>query len=255
MNRLRVLPLLALLSILAFWVGCGGSDTPPEEAAAPDPVETAKVEEPPTPEPEPEPEPAPEPEPPAPAPKPAPKVAPKPKAPSLPTVVLETSKGTIKLELYPDKAPKTVENFLAYVDSGFYGGTVFHRVMSNFMIQGGGMTADLKKKPTRDPITNEAKNGLSNDRGTIAMARTFMPHSATAQFYINHRDNPNLNNSPQSWGYAVFGKVIEGMDVVDAIAATQTTTKTAPGADGEPAMPMSDVPVETILIKSAKRVS
>ena len=251
MNRLRVLPLLALTAILAFWVACG-SDTPPEEAAVPEPAETAKVEEPPAAEP-----PAEEPEPePAPAPAPAPKVAPKPKAPSLPIVALETSKGTIKLELYPEKAPKTVENFLAYVDSGFYTGTVFHRVIPGFMIQGGGMTAGLEKKATRDPITNEAQNGLQNDRGTIAMARTFMPHSATAQFFINHKDNAMLNNSPQNgWGYAVFGKVIEGMDVVDAIAAVPTTTKTAPAADGEPAMPMSDVPGETILIKSAKRVS
>jgi len=253
MNRLRLLPLVALTTILMFWVGCG-SDTPPEEAAAPEPAETAKVEEPPAAEP---PAAAPEPEP-EPAPAPAPKVAPKPKpkAPSLPIVALETSKGTIKLELYPDKAPKTVENFLAYVDSGFYSGTVFHRVIPTFMIQGGGMTPELEKKATRDPITNEAQNGLKNDRGTIAMARTFMPHSATAQFFINHKDNAMLNNSPQNgWGYAVFGKVVEGMDVVDAIAAAETTTKTAPAADGEPAMPMSDVPKETILIKSAKRVS
>ena len=130
-----------------------------------------------------------------------------------PSVRMTTSQGTITLELYPDKAPKTVENFLAYVVSGFYAGTTFHRVIEGFMIQGGGFTEDMKKKPTRDPIDNEADNGLKNDRGTIAMARTAIPDSATAQFFINHKDNAFLNHTgktPRGWGYAVFGKVTTG---------------------------------------------
>ena len=142
-----------------------------------------------------------------------------------PQVVLETSKGTIVLELDPDKAPKTVENFLGYVESGFFDGTVFHRVIPDFMVQGGGYTPDGGKKPTRDPIANEADNGLENVRGTVAMARTNDPHSATAQFFINTVDNAYLNHRGKDaagWGYAVFGKVVEGLDVVDAIAAVET---------------------------------
>lgn len=156
-------------------------------------------------------------------------------------VVLETSKGNIELSLNQDKAPISVANFLRYADEGFFDNTVFHRVISGFMIQGGGMGEDMQKKPTQAPIENEAKNGLKNMRGTIAMARTGDPHSATSQFFINHKDNSNLDYpSRDGWGYAVFGKVTKGMDVVDAIAASPTGAR--------------DVPQETILIKSIKRV-
>jgi peptidyl-prolyl cis-trans isomerase B (cyclophilin B) len=139
-----------------------------------------------------------------------------------PHVTLDTNKGKIVLELYPDKAPKTVENFLHYVRSGHYDGTQFHRVIQGFMIQGGGFDTTGKEKPSGAPIHNEADNGLRNDRGTVAMARTGEPHSATAQFFISLKDNNFLNyqsKTPQGWGYTVFGKVIQGMDVVDAIAA------------------------------------
>ncbi len=160
-------------------------------------------------------------------------------------VLMETSKGNIELTLDQDKAPVSVANFLSYVDEGFYNGTIFHRVIANFMIQGGGMGEDMAKKTTHDPIQNEAKNGLKNKRGTIAMARTGAPHSATSQFFINHKDNNNLDYpSFDGWGYAVFGKVTQGMDVVDAIAASETTVKNG----------RRDVPKEPILIKSIKRV-
>ena len=161
-----------------------------------------------------------------------------------PQVVLETSKGKIVLELDAVNAPLSVENFLAYVDAGFYDGTVFHRVIPDFMIQGGGFTPNLTKKDTRAPIQNEAKNGLTNDRGTIAMARTSNPHSATAQFYINTVDNAPLNQGARGWGYAVFGKVIEGMETVDAISSVPT------GRQG----PMGDVPTRPVLIQKASRV-
>jgi len=164
-----------------------------------------------------------------------------------PQVVFETSKGKIVLELYADKAPLTVKNFLAYVDAKFYDGTIFHRVIPNFMIQGGGFTAGMSQKPTNDPIQNEADNGLENQRGTIAMARTSDPHSATGQFFISSVDNDFLNfksKSTQGWGYAVFGKVVEGMDVVDAISAVKTGTSGGYG----------DVPVEPVVINSAKRL-
>jgi len=138
-----------------------------------------------------------------------------------PRVALETSHGTIVLELNPEKAPITVENFLGYVERGWYDGTVFHRVIADFMIQGGGFTADMQKKITRPEIENESKNGLSNERGTIAMARTGEPHSATAQFFINLVDNDGLDGKPNSWGYAVFGKVVEGIDMVDSIAKVE----------------------------------
>ena len=158
---------------------------------------------------------------------------------------LQTSMGNIVIELNEQAAPVTVKNFLGYVQSGFYDGTIFHRVITGFMIQGGGFTPKMIRKKTLDPIINEAKNGLSNKRGTIAMARTNNPNSATSQFFINHRDNDFLNymddNRP---GYAVFGKVIEGMDVVDAIASVKTTTR-----DG-----MENVPVEPVEIVSAKIV-
>ncbi|MBI4457012.1 MAG: peptidyl-prolyl cis-trans isomerase [Acidobacteria bacterium] len=163
-----------------------------------------------------------------------------------PVVEMETSMGTIAIELYPDKAPETIKNFLAYVDSGFYNGTIFHRVIRNFMIQGGGLMPDLTRKSTKPPIKNEANNKLSNKRGTIAMARTGEINSATAQFFINVQDNQPLDyhgDSPDAYGYAVFGKVISGMDVVDKIRNVKTASKQ--GYD--------DVPVEAVLIKSIKR--
>lgn len=147
---------------------------------------------------------------------------------SNPQVVMETSKGDIVLELYLDKAPLTVKNFLDYIDAGFYSGTVFHRVIPGFMLQGGGFSRDMQKKSTLIPVKNEAFNGLKNDRGTIAMARTQDPHSASSQFFINTVDNAFLNYKSQTtagWGYAVFGKVIKGMEVVDAISKVQTGTQ------------------------------
>ncbi len=160
-----------------------------------------------------------------------------------PVVVMDTSLGEVTVELFKDKAPITVENFMTYVKDGFYDGTVFHRVISNFMIQGGGFTPDMQKKPTRGPIKNEAANGLGNERGTIAMARTQDPHSATAQFFINVKDNPNLNHQgASSFGYCVFGKVIDGMGVVDKIRVVKTTTKGR----------YKDVPVDSVVIKSIK---
>lgn len=161
-----------------------------------------------------------------------------------PRVTLETSKGTIVIELKPDAAPATVENFLGYVESGFYDGTIFHRVIPDFMIQGGGFTADLQQKPTRDPIRNEADDGLKNLRGTLAMARTSDPHSATSQFFINVVDNHYLDHTAKSargWGYTVFAEVVDGMDVVDAIAKVSTTRRGG----------MSDVPKEPVVIEKA----
>lgn len=166
---------------------------------------------------------------------------------SNPVAVIETSEGTIKVELWADRAPITVKNFLSYVDDGFYDGTVFHRVISDFMIQGGGLSPDMKEKKTRDPIKNEANPELKNDRGTIAMARTSLVHSATAQFFINVEDNVFLNQkntTPMGFGYAVFGKVIEGMDVVDQIRNVKT------GSFGQ----FQDVPVKPVVIVSAKRL-
>jgi cyclophilin family peptidyl-prolyl cis-trans isomerase len=159
-----------------------------------------------------------------------------------PRVTLETSKGKIVIELFPDKAPKSTANFLKYVQSGHYNGTIFHRVIPGFMAQAGGFTPNMAEKPTKAPIPNESSNGLSNDRGTVAMARTSDPNSATAQFFINVKDNAPLNfRAPNGWGYAVFGKVVEGMDVVDAIVAVPTTTKGV----------YENVPQEPILIKKA----
>ena len=149
-------------------------------------------------------------------------------APNHPRVALETSQGRIVIELYRDKAPKTVDNFLQYVKSGHYDGTIFHRVIDGFMVQGGGFTAEMSQKPTKAPIQNEADNGLLNERGTLAMARTQDPNSASAQFFINLTDNEFLNHkgkSVQGWGYAVFGKVVEGMEVVDKIAKVPTGNK------------------------------
>jgi cyclophilin family peptidyl-prolyl cis-trans isomerase len=170
-----------------------------------------------------------------------------------PKVRIETSAGNIVLQLDREKAPATVENFLAYAQEGFYDDTVFHRVIEGFMIQGGGFglmeDGKIVQKETKSPIQNEAKNGLKNSRGTIAMARTGDPHSATAQFFINHGENSNLDYpSFDGWGYAVFGEVVEGLDVVDQIASSATDSKvlTTKGGDA----PMSDVPVETVVIKS-----
>jgi cyclophilin family peptidyl-prolyl cis-trans isomerase len=160
-------------------------------------------------------------------------------------VVMETSKGAIELELYPDKAPVTVENFLKYVKKGQYDGTIFHRVIPTFMIQGGGYTKDMEEKPTDLEIKNEAGNGLKNERGTLAMARKGDPDSASAQFYINVKDNPPLDHQDDSvsgYGYCVFGRVTKGMDVVDAIKSVSTKS----------VGPMDDVPVEPVLIKSVK---
>jgi peptidyl-prolyl cis-trans isomerase B (cyclophilin B) len=158
-----------------------------------------------------------------------------------PEVTIETSKGTIVLELYPDEAPKTVANFLSYARWGHYDGTIFHRVIPNFMIQGGGFTADLKQKTTEMPIENEADNGLMNNRGTVAMARTPDPHSASDQFFINTKNNTFLNHkgkTPEGWGYTVFGKVTKGMDVVDAISKVKTGTRGS----------MENVPIEPAVI-------
>lgn len=161
-------------------------------------------------------------------------------------VEIKTTKGDMTLELYKDKAPVTVENFLSYVDEKFYDGTIFHRVIKEFMCQGGGLTPDFVEKEAKAPINNEADNGLKNKKYTIAMARTSDPHSATCQFFINHADNAFLDFTSKTaagWGYCVFGKVIEGTDTVEAIANTPTTT-----AHG-----MRDVPTETIKIISIRR--
>ena len=163
-----------------------------------------------------------------------------------PKVDLDTSKGKIVLELNSEKAPQTVKNFLAYVDAGHYNGTIFHRVIPDFMIQGGGFSANMKQKRTQPPIRNEADNGLRNQRGTIAMARTQDPHSASAQFFINTKDNDFLNHkgkSLQGWGYAVFGRVVEGIGVVDAISNVKTGTRGM----------YRDVPTEPIIIIQARR--
>ena len=162
---------------------------------------------------------------------------------SNPVVVIETTMGSVSVELFRDKAPKSVENFLAYVKDGYYRGTVFHRVIKGFMIQGGGLTASLARKQTKPPIPNEAGNGLKNERGTLAMARTSDINSATSQFFINTVNNASLNHrgeSPDQFGYAVFGKVIDGMDVVDKIEAVATTTKGS----------YQNVPVTPVAIKA-----
>lgn len=162
-------------------------------------------------------------------------------------VRLETTKGAIVVELDAQAAPKTTANFLAYVDQGFYDNTIFHRVIRGFMIQGGGFAADMRQKPTQAPIQNEADNGLKNKIGTIAMARTGDPHSATAQFFINVADNAPLDHkakTTQEWGYCVFGKVIEGLEVVRAIEALPTSTQGF----------HQNVPVEPVIVKSAKRL-
>ena len=163
-----------------------------------------------------------------------------------PVVAVETNMGTFKVELFEDKAPVTVKNFLQYVEDKHFDGTIFHRVISDFMIQGGGFEPGMKEKKTRDPIKNEASNGLSNLKGTLAMARTGEPNSATSQFYVNVKDNTNLDKAkdPRGVGYCVFGRVIEGMDVVEKIKGVETGT--SKGHD--------DVPTKDIVIKSVKVV-
>jgi len=166
-----------------------------------------------------------------------------------PTVRMVTNKGNIEISLNKDKAPKSVENFLQYTRSSYYNGTIFHRIIKGFMIQGGGFTKDLQRKKTNMPIQNEADNGLKNDRGTIAMARTNDPHSGTAQFFINTVNNNSLNHTGKSmrgWGYAVFGKVTKGMDIVDSIEGTKT------GARG---MFPRDVPVNDIIIEKVEIIN
>lgn len=168
-----------------------------------------------------------------------------------PVVRLDTTAGPVTIELYEDKAPKSVANFLQYVDSGFYNGTQFHRVISGFMIQGGGFDQSGQRKATREPIQNEADNGLKNKRGTLAMARTSNPHSATAQFFVNLVDNRNLDftgKSTRGWGYTVFGTVTDGMNVVDNIARERTTSQRLNG------MMARDVPEVPILITKAYRL-
>jgi len=243
MKALRFLFLLTLAIGLVITTGCGGTP-PPEEKAEPE--TKAEPATPPPAEPPPAEEPV-EKEETAPAPEKKAEPQAKKSAPAgNPVVAMETSKGTIRIELYPDKAPETVANFLRYVDDGHFNGTIFHRVMKGFMIQGGGMTADMNEKPTRAPIKNESANGLANLRGTIAMARTGDPHSATSQFFINHVTNIVLNRGERDeWGYCVFGKVIDGIDVVDAIAVVPTGTKGM----------HSDVPREPVMIKSVRRVT
>jgi cyclophilin family peptidyl-prolyl cis-trans isomerase len=162
-----------------------------------------------------------------------------------PMVEMRTSMGTMKIELYPDKSPKTVENFLQYAREGFYDGTVFHRVIEGFMIQGGGFTPDMTEKATRAPVENEASNGLKNVRGSLAMARTNDPHSASAQFFINTVDNPFLDfqsETVQGWGYAVFGQVVAGLETLDAIKKVQTASRG----------PHDDVPRDPVVIESVR---
>ncbi len=168
-----------------------------------------------------------------------------------PQVELKTNLGTITVELYPDKAPQTVKNFLDYVQSDFYKGTVFHRVIPGFMIQGGGFSQDFTQKPTRDPVQNEATNGLKNDTGTIAMARTRNPHSATAQFFINVADNAFLNHTAPTasgYGYTVFGKVVKGMDAVNKIARLAT----GPGGPFPQDVPRQEVVIQDVRLVEAK---
>ena len=228
-NPLLSLPLALLMLLLTQ---CADREAPPESTPS-EPVETTDA--PPEPELEPETgtlEDEPEPAPPA-----------EPSGP--PKVRMETSSGTMILELYPDKAPETVKNFLQYVDEGFYDRTIFHRVIPNFMIQGGGFTESMKEKSTRPPIQNEA-GALSNLRYTIAMARTSQPHSASAQFFINHRTNQMLDKdvARDGWGYCVFGKVVEGTEIVESIASVPTGSRAV----------HQDVPRTPVLINSVERI-
>jgi cyclophilin family peptidyl-prolyl cis-trans isomerase len=237
MKVLRYLFLLTVAIGLVIATGCGGSP-PPEETAAPateaEPPAEAPVEEAPAEAPAEEPAVVPE--------KKAEPQAKKSAPAGNPVVAMETSKGTMKIELYPDRSPITVANFLQYADDGHFSGTIFHRVIKGFMIQGGGYQADMSEKPVRPPIKNESKNGLANLRGTISMATTADPDSGTSQFFINLVTNTALNAGERNeFGHTVFGKVIEGMDVLDAIGSVQT------GA--------GNAPVEPVIIKSVRRVT
>ena len=206
--------MLAALALMVT-IGCGGG-SPPPPAEEPAPAEE----------------------------KPAAETAPAPTGTN-PMVEMRTSLGTMKIELYPEKAPKTAENFLRYAREGFYDGTIFHRVISGFMIQGGGFTPDMLEKETRAPIANEASNGLKNVRGSLAMARTGDPHSASSQFFINTVDNPFLDftaETVQGYGYAVFGQVVEGLETLDAIKKVSTGSR-----DG-----YDDVPVDPVVIESVR---
>lgn len=170
-------------------------------------------------------------------------------AAAAPNVEIQTSMGKVVIELDSEKAPVTVKNFLQYAKDGFYNGTIFHRVMDGFMIQGGGFTKDMDQKTTGKPVANEARNGLKNSRGTIAMARMQDPHSATAQFFINHRDNAALDSpSRDGWGYAVFGKVTQGMDIVDSIAKVPTGNRS-----GHQNVPLDPVVIESVTIIPDKK--
>ncbi len=234
-KSLYLFPLLFALLMLA---SCSKQEAPPE-TAEPETESMPELEIPSETEvpPETEPEPEPMPEPKATVPEPS----------GTPQVTMVTSMGAIVIELNPERAPETVSNFLRYVDEKFYDNTIFHRVMPNFMIQGGGMIADMSEKPTHSPIKNESGNALSNLKYSIAMARTADPHSATAQFYINHVSNRALDKDQarDSWGYCVFGKVISGKEVVDAIAQVSTGNK------GN----HQNVPVSPITIQSARRTA
>ena len=170
-----------------------------------------------------------------------------------PIVKLETSEGDITVVLFADKSPKTVENFLAHVDEGFYENTVFHRIIDNFMVQGGGFDVDLKQKKTERKVINESKNRLANDRGTLAMARTSDPDSAGSQFFINQRNNPRLDWTPFKPGYTVFGEVITGMRIVDFMASTPTGN--ALGKTDKGQMPLQNVPLDPIVLLRVTRVS
>lgn len=227
---IKIVPALAAACALMLLAACGGSEAP-SESVEPEPPEV--VEEAPAPEPEAEAEMEPEP-------------MPTPEPTGTPRVRMETSEGTLVLELYPEKAPETVKNFLQYVDDGFYDETIFHRVISGFMIQGGGFEASMNEKSTRASIPNEA-GGLSNVRYSIAMARTSDPHSASAQFFINHSTNQFLDKDQarDGWGYCVFGKVVEGTEVVDAISQVETGNRSG----------HQNVPVSPVLIRSVERAS
>ncbi len=170
-----------------------------------------------------------------------------------PIVKLETTEGDITVVLFADKSPKTVENFLAHVDEGFYEGTVFHRVINNFMVQGGGFDVDLKKKKTERKVINESKNRVHNDRGTLAMARTSDPDSAGSQFFINQRNNPRLDWTPFKPGYTVFGEVLTGIRIVDFMASTPTGN--AVGKTDKGQMPLQNVPLDPIVLLRVTRVS
>ena len=216
--------MLAAMGLMVTMACGGGSPPPPAEEPAPAGEAPA---------------------PPAPS-KEDPAVSPKTPRTGNPMVEMRTRLGTMKIELYADKAPKTVENFLQYAREGFYDGTVFHRVISGFMIQGGGLTPDMSEKETRAPIENEASNGLKNVRGSLAMARTGDPHSASSQFFINTVDNPFLDfqdESVRGWGYAVFGKVVEGLETLDAIKKVSTGSR-----DGQDDVPLDPVVIESVRI-------